>query len=111
MQEDNYIIYEVLHNGIPIYIGSGKPDRYLHAKSGTSHIPELNKLFFEDADSLVVNILRDGLSKEDSLEFEKEYIQAIKPTMNTVHTGKPKKSVSNGTKQKSRRKSFRSITK
>lgn len=27
----SYIIYEVLHNGIPIYIGSGLPDRYLHA--------------------------------------------------------------------------------
>ena len=25
----SYIIYEVLHNGIPIYIGSGLPDRYL----------------------------------------------------------------------------------
>ena len=24
----SYIIYEVLHNGIPIYIGSGLPDRY-----------------------------------------------------------------------------------
>lgn len=28
MEASNYIIYEVLHNGIPIYIGSGLPDRY-----------------------------------------------------------------------------------
>ena len=107
MEASNYIIYEVLHNGIPIYIGSGLPDRYLHAKSGASHIPALNKLYFEDGDNMIVNILRDGLTKEESLEYEKEYIQAIKPEMNTIHTGKPKV-VSNGTKQKTRRKSFRS---
>ena len=107
MKISNYIIYEVLHNGIPIYIGSGLPDRYLRTKSGASHIPALNKLYFDDGDNMIVNILRDGLTKEESLEYEKEYIQAIKPEMNIVHTGKPKV-VSNGTKQKTRRKSFRS---
>lgn len=107
----SYIIYEVLHNGIPIYIGSGLPDRYLHAKSGASHVPALNKLFFEDADNMIVNILRDGLSKEESLELEKSYILAIKPEFNTVYTDNFRKAVINGTKNKSRRKSFRSISK
>ena len=108
MKASSYEIYEVLHKGIPIYIGSGLQGvRHLHAKSGASHIPALNKLYFEDGDNMIVNILRDGLTKEESLEYEKEYIQAIKPEMNTIHTGKPKV-VSNGTKQKTRRKSFRS---
>ena len=88
---DDFIIYEVLFNGRPIYIGSGKPDRYLHARSGKSHNPELNKLFFSNPDKLVVQILRDGLTKEESLEIEKEYIQAIQPELNVVHTRRNKK--------------------
>ena len=91
MDVADYIIYEVLHNGIPVYIGSGKPDRYKHVKSGCSHNPELNKLFFEDADNIVVQILRDCLTKEESLEYEKEYIQAIHPVFNKVHTRRNKK--------------------
>ena len=83
MDVADYIIYEVLHNGIPVYIGSGK--------SGCSHNPELNKLFFEDADNVVVQILRDCLTKEESLEYEKEYIQAIHPVFNKVHTRRNKK--------------------
>ena len=108
----SYIIYEVLHNGIPIYIGSGLQGvRHLHVKSGASHVPALNKLFFEDADNMIVNILRDGLSKEESLELEKSYILAIKPEFNTVYTDNFRKAVINGTKNKSRRKSFRSTSK
>lgn len=91
MVETDYIIYEVLHNGIPVYIGSGKPERFKHAKSGCSHNADLNKLFFEDGDNVVVQILRDSLTKEESLEYEKEYIQAIHPKFNVVHTRKNKK--------------------
>ena len=108
MSEKLYEIYKVSYKGQVVYVESGLQGvRHLHAKSGASHIPALNKLYFEDGDNMIVNILRDGLTKEESLEYEKEYIQAIKPEMNTVHTGKPKV-VSNGTKQKTRRKSFRS---
>ena len=108
MSEKLYEIYEVSYKGQVVYVESGLQGvRHLHAKSGASHIPALNKLYFEDGDNMIVNILRDGLTKEESLEYEKEYIQAIKPEMNTIHTGKPKV-VSNGTKQKTRRKSFRS---
>ena len=85
-------IYEVLYNGIPIYIGSGKEGiRHLHVKSGKSHNEQLNKLFFEDPDNLVVQVLRDGLTKEESLEYEKEYIEAIQPEFNKVHTRRNKK--------------------
>lgn len=86
-----YIVYEVLHNGIPVYIGSGEIGRHLHAKSGKSHNSDLNELYFNDPDNIVVQILREDLSKEESLELEKEYIQAIHPKFNIVHTKRNKK--------------------
>ena len=87
-----YEIYEVLHNGIPVYIGSGKQgERHLHVKSGKSHNPDLNQLFFTDPDNLIVQVLREDLTKEESLEYEKEYIQAIQPKFNIVHTKRNKK--------------------
>lgn len=113
VNSDIYIIYEVLYKGVPIYIGSGLPDRYLHAKSGASHVPALNKLFFEDGDNLIVNIIRDGLTKEESLEYEKEYIQALQPSLNTVHTNNFRTVLFNngkGYKSKGRRKSLRSTS-
>ena len=112
MSEKLYEIYEVSYKGQVVYVESGLQGvRHLHAKSGASHVPALNKLFFEDADNMIVNILRDGLSKEESLELEKSYILAIKPEFNTVYTDNFHKAVINGTKNKSRRKSFRSTSK
>ena len=68
-----YIVYEVRHLGIPVYIGSGIQDvRSQHVKSGKSHSIDLNRLFFTDPDNVVVTILRDQLTKEESLEIEKE---------------------------------------
>ena len=88
-----YEVYEVLYKGVPVYIGSGiQGIRHLHAKSGASHNVELNKLFFEDPDYLVVQILRTDLTKEESLELEKEYITATQPKFNIVHTSRNKKS-------------------
>ena len=82
----------MLYKGVTVNIGSGiQGIRHLHAKSGASHNAELNKLFFEDPDYLVVQILRTDLTKEESLEMEKEYIQATQPKFNTVHTSKNKK--------------------
>lgn len=112
MSEKLYEIYEVSYKGQVVYVESGLQGvRHLHVKSGASHVPALNKLFFEDADNMIVNILRDGLSKEESLELEKSYILAIKPEFNTVYTDNFRKAVINGTKNKSRRKSFRSTSK
>ena len=112
MSEKLYEIYKVSYKGQVVYVESGLQGvRHLHVKSGASHVPALNKLFFEDADNMIVNILRDGLSKEESLELEKSYILAIKPEFNTVYTDNFRKAVINGTKNKSRRKSFRSTSK
>lgn len=91
MKEENYIIYEVTHNHRTVYIGSGKPGRELHTMSGHSHNPELNKLFFTDPENMRVTVLREGLTKEESLEMEKEYIQATEPKFNKVHTNRHRK--------------------
>lgn len=103
-----YIVYEVRHEGIPVYIGSGLPDRYLHVKSGKSHSVDLNRLFFTDPDNVVVTILRDQLTQEESLEIEKEYIQAYEPKFNIIHTKRHRVSIINGKKSKSRRTTYRS---
>lgn len=88
---DNYIIYEVQYKGRTVYIGSGAPERYNHAVSGKSHVVDLNRLYFTDPENLKVTVIREGLTKDESLEYEKEYIQAIEPIYNTVHTRRNKK--------------------
>lgn len=108
LQANNYLIYEVLYKGKVVYIGSGLPDRPKHVKSGKSHNINLNQLFFTDPDNVVISILRENLSQEESLEMEKDYIQAYEPEFNIVHTKKHKQAILNGKKSKSRRKSYRS---
>lgn len=88
---EDYIIYEVTYKNKVVYIGSGKPDRYLHCLSGHSHNPELNKLFFTEPEHMKVTVIRENLTKEESLEMEKEYIQATEPQFNKVHTNRNRK--------------------
>lgn len=88
---EDYIIYEVTHNNRVVYIGSGKPGREEHCMSGRSHNPELNKLFFTEPENMNVTVIREGLSKDESLEIEKEFIQATEPRFNKVHTNRNRK--------------------
>ena len=91
MDTCDYIIYEVLHNNRCVYIGSGNRDRYKHAMSGKSNNVELNRLYFTDPDNVVVNIIRDNLTKQESLDMEKDYIQATEPQFNKMHTNRHRK--------------------
>lgn len=88
---EEYIVYEVLYEGRTVYIGSGLPGRELHAKSGCSHNAGLNKLFFTDPDNMIVNIIREGLTRDESLEAEKGFIQATEPEFNIALTSRRKK--------------------
>ena len=110
-EELTYEVYEVRLKGIPIYIGSGVSGRHEHVKSGSSHNPELNRLFFTVPHELVVTIIREGLSKEESLEMEKGFIQAISPQLNIVYTNKNSKAIIDGRKKRNRSKSYRSDSK
>lgn len=79
--------------------------------TGSSHNPELNKLFFTVPHELVVIIIREGLSKEESLEMEKGFIQAISPELNIVYTNKHSKAIIDGRKKRNRSRSYRSDSK
>lgn len=109
MSEKLYEIYEVSYKGQVVYIGSGLQGvRHLHVKSGKSHSVELNKLFFTDPDNVVVILLRDCLTQEESLEIEKEYIQAYELKFNIIHTKRHRVSIINGKKSKPKRTTYRS---
>ena len=87
----DYIVYEVHYKGRVVYIGSGKRGREAHAISGKSHSYDLNKIFFTEPDTLNVVIIREDLTKEESLLMEKEYIQATEPIYNKALTSRNRK--------------------
>lgn len=89
---DIYEVYEVTYKGKCVYIGSGEKNRHLHCMSGSSHNPKLNELFFKDPVNMRVLVLREGLSQEDAIESEKEFIMASEPEFNVVHNQKNNKS-------------------
>lgn len=91
MTNDNYIVYEVLYHKKTVYIGMGLIDRYLHCKSGKSHNPKLNELFFKDGENMEVNVICENLSKEEALEKEYDFIQAYEPEFNIIHNPKNRK--------------------
>lgn len=86
--KNHHIVYEVRLDNKPIYIGSGIIGREAHALSGASHNPKLNEYFFTQKEKMSVVILRENLTKIESLELEKEYIEAIDPECNKIYVNK-----------------------
>lgn len=77
----NHIVYAGYYEGTCVYVGEGKPDRYKHLTSGVSHVYEAN--YYHHTGRVVeVKVLMSGLSKEDSVRFEKELILTLKPLWN-----------------------------
>lgn len=85
--EDNHIVYEVRLEGKTVYIGSGKEGREKHTLGASSN-PKLNELYVLNKDKMETVVLRTGLTKQESLEIEKEFIQASDPICNTHHVFK-----------------------
>ncbi len=85
---ENYIIYEVTYKNKIVYIGSGLVGRELHVKSGKSCNPKLNELFFKDPDNMLVTVIRENLTQDESLEYEKDFIMASEPEFNIQHNQK-----------------------
>lgn len=73
-----YYVYIVFVNGEPAYVGKGKGDRYKHAVSGASSVPELNKDFFNDA-HIEVRILYGctKLTEQEAIQEEKNVIGSL----------------------------------
>ena len=76
-----YYIYTVECDGEIVYVGKGTGRRYLHARSGTSHNLELNRLYFMQTPT-IVSIYKSGLTENESLIIEKELISSINPKFN-----------------------------
>ena len=100
MTADNtFIVYQVLYKNKVVYVGSGKTDRYLHTQSGCSHNPQLNKLFFTESQFMTTTVIREGLSKEESLELELSYIKATQPIYNVTGTNEHGNKITQGRKR------------
>lgn len=77
------IVYTGYYDGVCMYVGEGKPDRWKHLNSGTSHVYEANKHHFEGK-TLKVDIVCEGLSKAEATRTEKALILELKPAWNKV---------------------------
>jgi hypothetical protein len=81
---EGFYVYQVVYCGEVIYIGKGIGPRYLHVKSGKSHVVELNRLFFAGED-VSVQIIKDNLNEGQALAYESELIRLHIPKCNTIH--------------------------
>lgn len=72
-----YIIFR--RNGVPCYVGQGVGDRYKrHGYNKSSRNPHLAAIYKNAGDNpLPVAIIRDGLSRDEAVEIEAAFIQAI----------------------------------
>ena len=84
---DVYIVYEVRLKGRAVYIGSGLPGREKHTLGASSNA-KLNELYVLNKEDMETVVLRTGLTKQESLDLEKEYIIASDPLCNTQHVFK-----------------------
>lgn len=85
--ENNHIVYAAFdNNGVCLYVGEGKEDRWKHIISGTSHVYEANKWHFLGR-KIEVKILADNLLKRDAERIEKDKILELKPAWNKAEYG------------------------
>lgn len=78
LQGNCYYVYIVFVNGEPKYVGKGTGDRYKHAVSGASSVPELNRDFFKDCHIEVMILYGDRtMSEEKALQEEKNVIGSL----------------------------------
>lgn len=83
---NNYIVYAAFDdNGVCLYVGEGKPDRYKHITSGVSHVYEANRWHFKNK-SISVEILHKDLTKERAVSLEKSEISSRNPSWNKADT-------------------------
>ena len=84
---ESFEVYFCYYKGAVVYIGKGRKGRNEHCNSGTSHVFELNKIYFtEGAEVLDVKIVKLFSRDSEASSFEKESILKYKPKFNTVFT-------------------------
>lgn len=83
--KDKYYVYKAIGiNGEILYVGKGINDRYKHCLYGGSQSKDLNRYYFQNGEdgSITVEIVKYFNNGNDALEYEKEFIQTIKPLFN-----------------------------
>jgi hypothetical protein len=76
MNNVKYYVYIVKVDGEIKYVGKGTKERFKHAVSGTSSVPELNRDFFAGKTIEVFKAYFRESSK-DAEEIEKSYISSL----------------------------------
>lgn len=70
-------------DGEVLYIGYGNIGRHKHCNSGISHVYELNEMFFlKGRDSILVEVVKQGLTKQQAEKLERELIIGLQPKFN-----------------------------
>ena len=77
----NKIVYVGFIKGQVIYVGYGTSGREKHLNNGISHVYNANKYHFNGG-WVDVQIVKEGLNKEQALELEELLIDELKPVWN-----------------------------
>ena len=78
-----YVAYDKCSK--PLYVGQGLTGRHKHCTSGVSHNKLLNKFYFTHGDDgMIVKVVHKNISREDSLQIEKDLIRKLNPEFNVV---------------------------
>lgn len=74
----DFYVYVCKLDGVPVYVGKGKDNRYLHCISGMSGNSLLNKAYFDcGADRMTVTKVLEDLTEKQALEKEKTLIESF----------------------------------
>ena len=75
LNKKSYYVYVVVVDGEVKYIGKGKGDRYKHAVSGSSSVPEINRDYFKGK-LIEVRIVHGNrnLTEQQAISMEADYI-------------------------------------
>lgn len=87
MSNKVYEVYICRYNGEIVYIGEGALNRHLHCTSGTSHVFELNELYFLGDKGLFEVDVKYFPTKDKASENEVELIKTYKPKFNKKGNG------------------------
>ena len=83
MNKEVYIAYG--NDNEVLYVGQGNIGRHKHCLGGTSHCRELNRYYFNNGEnSIFVDVVFQGITKDEAVMRELLLIDKLNPKFNTV---------------------------